>query len=77
MKNVDLAILRHEDNAEEKLKEKKTKTNKIKFSMYLSEEAELALREIYIHRLRKDRKADRSKIACEALLGLYEKECQP
>ena len=48
---------------------------KFKATIYLTEEAEKAFTELYIHRLRKDRKIDRSMIACDALQALYEKEC--
>lgn len=48
---------------------------KIKATIYLTEEAEQAFTELYIHRLRKDRKIDRSVIACDAIRDLYEKEC--
>jgi len=48
---------------------------KIKTTIYLTEEAEQAFTELYIHRLRKDRKIDRSMIACDAIQALYEKEC--
>jgi len=48
---------------------------KIKATIYLTEEAEQAFTELYIHRLRKDRKIDRSVIACDAIQMLYEKEC--
>lgn len=44
-------------------------------TIYLTEEAEYALTELYIHGLRKNRKIDRSMIACEALQALYEQEC--
>ncbi len=44
--------------------------------MCLLEEAKQALRELYIHRLRKDRKSNRLKIACGALLWFYDKECK-
>ena len=47
---------------------------KIKATVYLTEEAEQAFTELYIHRLRKDRKVDRSMIACEAINALFEKE---
>ena len=50
---------------------------KIKATIYLTEEAEHAFTELYIHRLRKDRKIDRSIIACDAILNLYESECIP
>jgi hypothetical protein len=48
---------------------------KIKTTIYLTEEAEQAFTELYIHRLRKDRKIDRSMIACDAIQALFEKEC--
>ena len=48
---------------------------KIKTTIYLTEEAEQAFTELYIHRLRKDRKIDRSMIACDAIQMLFEKEC--
>lgn len=48
---------------------------KFKATVYLTEEAEKAFTELYIHRLRKDRKIDRSMIACDAIQMLYEKEC--
>ncbi len=48
---------------------------KIKATIYLTEEAEQAFTELYIHRLRKDRKTDRSLIACDAIKALYEREC--
>lgn len=48
---------------------------KVKTTIYLTEEAEQAFTELYIHRLRKDRKIDRSIIACDAIQALYEKEC--
>lgn len=48
---------------------------KIKATVYLTEEAEQAFTELYIHRLRKDRKIDRSTIACDAIQALYEREC--
>lgn len=50
-------------------------TKKTKVTIYLTEEAEHAFTELYIHRLRKDRKIDRSIIACDAIRDLYEKEC--
>jgi hypothetical protein len=53
----------------------KRNKKKIKATIYLTEEAEHAFTELYIHRLRKDRKTDRSIIACDAILALYEKEC--
>lgn len=48
---------------------------KIKATIYLTEEAEQAFTELYIHRLRKDRKTDRSLIACDAIQALFEMEC--
>ena len=53
---------------------KRRSKKKIKATIYLTEEAEQAFTELYIHRLRKDRKTDRSLIACDAILSLYERE---
>lgn len=54
---------------------KRRSKKKIKATIYLTEEAERAFTELYIHRLRKDRKTDRSLIACDAIQALYEREC--
>lgn len=54
---------------------KRRSKKKIKATIYLTEEAEQAFTELYIHRLRKDRKTDRSLIACDAIQALYEREC--
>lgn len=51
------------------------KPNKrIKLSVYLSEEVEQALTELYIARYRNDRKVDRSAIVSEAIQAMFEKE---
>ena len=47
---------------------------KIKATIYLTEEVEQAFAELYADRYKKDRKTDRSMIACEAILDLYKKE---
>ena len=49
-------------------------TKKIKATIYLTEEAEQAFAELYADRYVKDRKTDRSRIACEAILDLYKKD---
>lgn len=49
---------------------------KTKITIYLTEQADHALAELYIARYRKDRKIDRSTIACEAIQAFYEKECK-
>ncbi len=49
-------------------------TKKTKVTIYLTEEAEHAFTELYIARYRKNKKIDRSTIACEAIQALYEKE---
>lgn len=52
-----------------------SKSNKkIKLSIYLSEEVEQALTELYIARYRNDRKVDRSAIVSEAIQAMFEKE---
>lgn len=49
--------------------QKKTKT-----TLYLSQDDEHFLDEIFIKRLREKNKTDRSRIICEGLKLLYEKE---
>lgn len=62
-----------EANSQVQLNAKSNKKTKV--TIYLTEEAEQAFAELYITRYRKDRKVDRSTIACEAIQMLYEKEC--
>jgi hypothetical protein len=50
-------------------------TKKTKVTIYLTEEAEHAFTELYIARYRKNKKIDRSTIACEAIQALYGNEC--
>ena len=61
-------------NSQQEMAARRNK-KKIKATIYLTEEAEQAFTELYIHRLRKDRKTDRSLIACDAIQALYEREC--
>lgn len=71
----DQAVIQQSDQeASEQVVSNRNK-KKIKATIYLTEEAERAFTELYIHRLRKDRKIDRSMIACDAIQALYEKEC--
>jgi hypothetical protein len=51
-----------------------TKSKKNKITIYLTEEAEHAFTELYIARYRKNKKIDRSTIACEAIQALFEQE---
>lgn len=62
-------------SSQEEMTANRRNKKKIKATIYLTEEAEQAFTELYIHRLRKDRKTDRSLIACDAIQALYEKEC--
>ena len=66
--------IKESGSQDEQVAKRKNK-KKIKATIYLTEEAEQAFTELYIHRLRKDRKIDRSVIACDAIRDLYEKEC--
>jgi hypothetical protein len=66
---------RQETSNQEGMTTSRRNKKKIKATIYLTEEAEQAFTELYIHRLRKDRKTDRSLIACDAIQALYEKEC--
>lgn len=64
-------------SSQEEMTANRRNKKKIKATIYLTEEAEQAFTELYIHRLRKDRKTDRSLIACDAIQALFEKECFP
>lgn len=66
-----------ESNGQTETPATRRKKKKIKATIYLTEEAEQAFTELYIHRLRKDRKTDKSLIACDAIQALFEKECTP
>jgi len=55
-------------------KSKAKSDRKFKATIYLTEKAERAFAELYVNRYMEDRKIDRSTIACEAILALYEKE---
>ncbi len=64
-----------EQEAEESQDKTEAKsTKKIKATIYLTEEAEQAFAELYADRYIKNRKTDRSMIACEAIMDLYKKE---
>ena len=62
-------------NTSEMIDTKNQKVERFKTTLYLTKEAEYAYTELYIHRLRKERKTDKSKIICDALIALYEKGC--
>jgi len=79
MHNNDEALNIYNDENLTQIKNIKSKNLKIKkrsTTIHLTEEAENAFLELYIYRLRKDKKADKSTIACQAILELYEKECE-
>ena len=61
-----------EESSQDKSKAKSDK--KFKATIYLTEKAERAFAELYVSRYMEDRKADRSTIACEAILALHKKE---
>jgi hypothetical protein len=71
-KNSDVLLQQHSNDASAA---KNQNSEKFKTTLYLTKEAEHAYTELYIHRLRKDRKTDKSKIASDALIALYDKEC--
>ena len=77
--DIDEKALKHQDSAalndKNIVSEKHRNKKKTKITLYLTDEAEHALTELYIHRLRKDRRTDRSLIACDAIQALYEREC--
>jgi len=49
---------------------------KIKTTIYMSNEDEELLNEVFIKRLRQRKKTDRSALLCEGIRLLYEKECK-
>ena len=51
-----------------------TTPKKTKTTLYMSEEDENMLNEIFIKRLRSRKKTDRSALICEGIRLLYEKE---
>ena len=64
-----------EDLAESSQDKSKAKSDKkFKATIYLTKKAERAFAELYVSRYMEDRKADRSTIACEAILALHKKE---
>lgn len=71
----DQAVMQQSDQEASEQAVSTRNKKKIQATIYLTEEAERAFTELYIHRLRKDRKIDRSMIACNAIQALYEKEC--
>jgi len=51
-----------------------TKENKIKSTYYLTAEANNYFTEVYINRLKNNKKTDRSTLICEAIKFLYKNE---
>ena len=49
-------------------------TKKIRTTLYMTKEDEQLLYEIFINRLKKNKKTDKSALLCEALKLLYQKE---
>ena len=70
------AVKEEQEQTEEKSQNKAEakSTKKIKATIYLTEEAEQAFAELYVKRYMEDRKVDKSSVACEAILALYEKD---
>lgn len=50
---------------------------KAKTTVYMTEEEETLLNELFIKRLRDRRKTDKSALFCEGIRLLYEKEFEP
>jgi hypothetical protein len=53
---------------------KKKSPKKTKTTVYMSEEEEILLNELFIKRLRERRKTDKSALFCEGIKLLFEKE---
>ncbi len=58
----------------EDVKTKLEPLKKTKATVYMTEEDEVILNEIFIKRLRERRKTDKSALICEGIRLLYEKE---
>ena len=56
--------------------EETSTSKKLKTTIYISEEDETLLNEIFIKRLRNRNKTDRSTLLCEGIRLLYEKEVE-
>ena len=52
-------------------------TKKSKTTVYMTEEEETLLNELFIKRLRERRKTDKSALFCEGIKLLYQKEFEP
>jgi len=61
----------------EDIKTKFALLKKTKSTVYMTEEDETMLNEIFIKRLRERRKTDKSALLCEGIRLLYEKEVGP
>jgi hypothetical protein len=55
-------------------KQKTSLPKKTKTTIYMPEDVEMLLNEIFIMRLRERRKTDKSALLCEGIRLLYEKE---
>lgn len=51
-------------------------TKKSRFTVYMTEDDEKALNEVFIKRLRNRQKTDKSSLLCEAIHLLYKKEIE-
>jgi len=54
--------------------EENTVSKKIRTTLYMTKEDEQLLYEIFINRLKNDKKTDKSALFCEALKLLHQKE---
>ena len=52
----------------------KIESKKVKTTVYMTEEEEMLLNELFIKRLRERRKTDKSALLCEGIRLLFEKE---
>lgn len=59
------------------MKQETMSPKKVKTTIYMAEEDDRLLNEVFIKRLRERRKTDRSTLLCEGIRLLYEKEIGP
>lgn len=74
MTQETMELMQEADKETNSSLKEEAKSKRIKVSVYLPEEVEKALVELYLARYRNDRKMDKSKIIAEAIMALAKQE---
>lgn len=74
MTQETMELVQEADKETSSLLKEGAKSKRIKVSVYLPEEVEKTLVELYITRYRNDRKIDKSTIVAEAIMALAKQE---